>query len=462
MKVLQRHRAASLGLVAATSVLALVVCPAPANASVTPADATLTIRPGETGVDPIDVNVPSPINADIEIAIDTTGSMGGAINQAKTQATDIVNKVQAYIPNSQFAIVEFKDSSDPTEYAVRQAMTANAAPVQAAINAMSASGGGDTPEAHNLVFHNSYSPALGGAIGWRQSATPIVVVISDAEPHGAKTSGMVDCADTSTDPHGYNTSAELGGMNANGRILFMVRAVATASTTLACYQDIATLGAPGSQAADLGTDVGQQIVDMLNNTNTMVSDVHLNTVSATPSPAVASWLSFSPNNYTGVVSPATLAFTINATVPPTTPEATYTFDVEALADGTGIGHHILTIIVKKGGARLTLHAAFAELTPPTGTMYFLTINADITDDVTGDPIKNALVDFKSSPVAGKTFPLCSDTSDNVGHLQCTTTADAMAATQLANGYDGFFAGNPAYNPTTAHGHFMTVNGNPFP
>lgn len=459
-----RHAATALAVVAATNTL-VAVSATPASASVTPGSATLYIPPGGSGVSPVDVLVPSPVNADVMIAIDTTGSMGGAISQAKSQATDIVNKVQAYIPNSQFAVVEFKDSTDTTEYAVRQSMTPNAAPVQSAINALSASGGGDLPEAHNLVFHNSYTPATGGAIGWRQAATPIVVVISDAEPHGARSSGLLDCSDTSADPHSYNTTAELGSMNANGRILFMVRASATASTTLACYEDIAALGAAGSQAADLGADVGQQIVDMLNNTNTVVGDVHLTTLTASPSPAATSWLSFSPANYTGVVSPVVLPFSVIADVPAGTPDGTYTFDIEATADGTGIGHHILTIIVQRNAARLTLKPAYAELrdNPPGGTAYILTITGELTDGGTGAPIAGEVVEFYSTPsTANPAQLLCAGTTAGNGIVTCNTTVGPLTAAQLGGGYDGYFAGNSSYHPASAHGYFMTMNGNPFP
>ena len=48
-----------------------------------------------------------PASADIEIAIDTTGSMGGSIAQARADAAAIVNDVKLQVPNSQFAVVQF-------------------------------------------------------------------------------------------------------------------------------------------------------------------------------------------------------------------------------------------------------------------------------------------------------------------------------------------------------------------
>lgn len=452
-------------LCTAVTAVVLALGAVPAGATVTPPSATLTISPGGTGVDPVSVDVPSPVKGDIEIAIDTTGSMGGAIAQAKTQAADIVNKVQAYVPNSQFAIVEFKDSGDTPEYAVRQPMTSNATLVQNAINPMSASGGGDAPEAHNLVFHNSYTPALGGALGWRSGATPIVVVISDAEPHGAATAGMVNCADTTADPHGYNSAVELTQMNANGRILFMVRAAATASTTLACYQSIASHGAPGSQGVDLGANVGDQIVTLLNGTSTAIADLHLTTVSASPSPATTGWISsFSPASYAGFTAPATKNFTVNVAVPTTAPPGTYTFDIMAVADGSDIGHHILTVIVKST-ADLDVQPGVvsASTSPPGASAFVLTLNAYLTDHITHAPIVGEVVEFWSTPSVGNpTTYLCQGTTTFTGLATCNATVTAIASAGLGAGVDGHFNGNAYYAPASDHAALFYVNGNPFP
>ena len=64
-----------------------------------------------------------PGKADIEIAIDTTASMDTSINQAKADATNLVNSVKAGIPDAQFTVVQFRDSGDAPEYQVVQAPT---------------------------------------------------------------------------------------------------------------------------------------------------------------------------------------------------------------------------------------------------------------------------------------------------------------------------------------------------
>src|SRR5262249_22994315 len=141
------------------------------------------------------VDVPAkPPKADIEIAIDTTGSMGPSIAQAKLEAQDIVNQVQAQVPDTRFAVVQFRDFGDNPEYKLMLSMTDAAADVQAAINSLTAGGGADLPEAYNLVFHNSLDPA----IGWRPDSRKFVVVIGDAQPHGdLANQGLAGCANVS-------------------------------------------------------------------------------------------------------------------------------------------------------------------------------------------------------------------------------------------------------------------------
>src|SRR5438067_9088290 len=166
---------------------------------------------------------------DIEIAIDTTSSMGASIAQAQSDSKRLVTEVQSRYPGALFAVVQFRDATDSPEYQLLQPMTGDATLVDGAIDKLSPAGGGDFPEAYNLVFQNSYSDP---ATGWRPGSRKLVVVIGDAEPHGAKTAGFGACQDTTADPHGLNTATVLAGMKSNQRTLIMVRQAATASTSL--------------------------------------------------------------------------------------------------------------------------------------------------------------------------------------------------------------------------------------
>ena len=291
-----------------------------------------------------------PASADIEIAFDTTGSMGPSIANAKAEAAAIVSDVQAAIPDSQFAIVQFRDVGDSPEYAVEQSMTSSASAVQAAIDGLAAGGGGDNPEAYNRVFHESYTPLNGGDIGWRTGTRKFVIVIGDAEPHGAGTDGFSGCTDTSADPTSptpLSTATELAGMNNAERTLFMIRQASSATTTLQCYQSLAGAAFAGGQGVDGGTtNLAAQIVSLINAATATVDNVHLEVASATPAPAAGSWISFNPASVGPLTSlPANQAFTITVNVPPGTPAGTYTFDIVGIADGADIGHQSVVVFV---------------------------------------------------------------------------------------------------------------------
>jgi hypothetical protein len=322
-----------------------------AHASVTPPTATITVTAGGTASEAKTVGVPAhPREADIELAIDTTGSMGPAIAQAQADATAIVNGVQTMFPSAQFAVVQFKDAGDTPEYNVEQPMTASASLIDSAIAGLSAGGGGDAPEAYNLVYHNSFTPDVGGDIGWRPGSRTFVVVIGDAEPHGAGTAGIAGCNDTTADPNGLNTATELAGMSAAQRTLFMILEMdPDTSATLPCYQSLAAGAFSGGQGVVGGTDLATQIVNLIQSATATVSTVGMQVNSASPAPASASWISFSPASAGPVNPPANLPFTVNISVPTATPAGTYQFDLEAVADGADIGHQALTVVVTPPG-----------------------------------------------------------------------------------------------------------------
>jgi hypothetical protein len=198
------------------------------------------------------------VKLDVEVAIDTTGSMSSSIAQAQADAKGLVSDIRARYAGAEFAMVQFKDSSDTPEYQIMQSMTGNATAVDSSIDGLTANGGNDYPEALNLVFQNALDPT--NPIGWRAGSRRILVVISDAEPHGAGTAGFAGCTDTSADPHGLNTRTVLANLKAAGVTLLMVRqASAEASATLACYQSLAAAGYKGGAAKN----GGEKLIDVI-------------------------------------------------------------------------------------------------------------------------------------------------------------------------------------------------------
>ena len=137
---------------------------------------------------------------DVAFVMDTTGSMQGSIDNLKTALSGtLLTQLQAAIPNVSMALVDHKDfgQGDPWGVNVRQISTTNINLMKTAVNAMSASGGGDLPEAQiGAMFYaltgqaNNGSPAIAahtpaagtyGGVDFRNGSVPVVVEITDAD-----------------------------------------------------------------------------------------------------------------------------------------------------------------------------------------------------------------------------------------------------------------------------------------
>jgi len=170
----------SLALSAAALTLA-VASPAAAAPGVDPAAVDEKADPGSSVIVPKTVRTPEiPPNPDVVLLVDTTGSMGGAIDNVKANLQDVINDVRAAQPTAHFAVASYRDSGDGAElFRVRQNLTDDAAALQAAVNGLDADGGGDAPEAWiNALFQVS-----DGAIAYRAGSSRIVVLVGDAPSH---------------------------------------------------------------------------------------------------------------------------------------------------------------------------------------------------------------------------------------------------------------------------------------
>jgi hypothetical protein len=191
---------------------------------------------------------------DIEIAIDTTGSMTPSIENAQRDARKIVANTQQTLPNARFAIVQFRDEGDSPEYEVVQPLTGDGDAVAAALTKLHADGGGDSPESYNLVFQRAVTDQ--GALGFRPGSRKLLFVLGDAEPHGAGGDGLAGCSDDSRDPHGLDTAQVLAGLRTSEITLNLVLQASSAQTSLRCYQSLASAAYGNGTATESGEPGG--------------------------------------------------------------------------------------------------------------------------------------------------------------------------------------------------------------
>jgi len=338
--------------------------------SLDPAAVTLFMIPGDTQTEAKSVTLDSyPGKFDMLILFDRTGSMTFAgshgLGAVRGNILSIISDIQFYVPDSKFAFAFFKDycnqtfpcvgvgctnpggavfAGDAPEYSMTQDMTATGLNIFTAMTSSPApSGGGDAAEAQNYVWNKAYTDT---AISWRTDSRKFVMMASDSEPHGAGTDGITGCTDTSVDPHSMSAVTELAALNTNHRSLIMLLQdiVPTTTTTITAYHSLADLAYPGGDAFSIdNATIETDVVNTVLNAFGTIADVHLEFVSASPSPASSTWVTL-PSPITSVTAPGTHSLgSVSITMPIGTPTNTYTIVLKAVADGVDIGEQTITI-----------------------------------------------------------------------------------------------------------------------
>jgi hypothetical protein len=122
----------------------------------------------------------APILADVVFVFDATGSMGDELEYIKVEFADIISRIQSEnsMVNFRLGATFYRDEGD--EYVTRQQpLTVNFSTVGDFIEAQSANGGGDYPEAVHSALRDAVSNQQ-----WAGSARArLVFVILDAPPH---------------------------------------------------------------------------------------------------------------------------------------------------------------------------------------------------------------------------------------------------------------------------------------
>lgn len=125
---------------------------------------------------------------DIAFCCDCTGSMGAYIKSAQDNIRAIAQSIhdqRGGTVSVRYALVKYRDHppQDRTFVTEVYAFTKNINVMQANVDTMTASGGGDGPEAVAAALHEVHE------LDWRANATKVCVFIADAPPHGLGENG---------------------------------------------------------------------------------------------------------------------------------------------------------------------------------------------------------------------------------------------------------------------------------
>ncbi|XP_060062436.1 uncharacterized protein LOC132543000 [Ylistrum balloti] len=138
---------------------------------------------------------------DIAFAMDCTGSMSSYIETSRNNIRTIVEQiVSSEKSDIHLALVEYRDHppQDCTFVTRAHDFVSSVSTMKSWLDNCSAQGGGDGPEAVADALHDMLK------LSWRENATKICVLISDAPPHGLSTygDGFPDGCPAGLDPMG--------------------------------------------------------------------------------------------------------------------------------------------------------------------------------------------------------------------------------------------------------------------
>jgi len=109
---------------------------------------------------------------DLVFVFDDTGSMNSEIDGAKAGVTDLTNSVDNRNIDARYALVTFKDDIE-----VDQRFTTSASNLKSSVDRLTASAGGDVPEANFDAIERALD------LDWRSDAQQVIVDITDAPSH---------------------------------------------------------------------------------------------------------------------------------------------------------------------------------------------------------------------------------------------------------------------------------------
>jgi hypothetical protein len=212
---------------------------------------TVSQSDGASGIDNSILSTTTPV--DIVFAIDNTGSMSSIIAQAKSDAQYIMDTIRTNVSESDFGAIKFKDTGDEYVTVVAANLTSDINTVDAAIDTMSATGGGDNPEAYIEAVKQAVNE-----ITWRAGSIKMLIVMGDAPPHDP-------VYGTGTSSAGTWASAASDAANIGLRVSMVAVGYGIGDTTVQqSYQYMATAtGGLYSEAPDPST-LANELISMIN------------------------------------------------------------------------------------------------------------------------------------------------------------------------------------------------------
>lgn len=290
---------------------------------------------------------------DIMFVFDRTGSMSAVISQAKLSSVQIMNDVQAQLPNTWFGVGSFMDYPGYFEYPgyantygastsgdipweLNISPTDNITDVSDKINGLSLGFGEDWPEDYTRVLYELNQIEQ---IGWRSNSKKIVVLFGDAPTHDLDFAGYNFGGDPGEDKIAQ-TSDDLDFETE-------VQSVANNEISIIAVDSGYT---PESEATLKGMSIGYETVSGTNGAYFLLTDSsqipgatvdlittetdQINRLYLKVTEGYENWVQITPSEFANVGPNTTLIFELSIKVPKGTASDYYPFLIQTIGDGT--------------------------------------------------------------------------------------------------------------------------------
>jgi len=142
---------------------------------------------------------------DVVLVIDSSGSMGWVLSAVRDRIQDLARAVRRLVPVTRFGVVAYRDYDDP-EFVTRfHPLTLSIPKLRRFLDDLSASGGGDVPEAIDAGLRVAFREG-----GWTQGARRVVIIVGDAPPHSDRMDEVLSLTRGFRQQGGVVTAVDVG------------------------------------------------------------------------------------------------------------------------------------------------------------------------------------------------------------------------------------------------------------
>ncbi len=116
---------------------------------------------------------------DLLLSFDTTGSMYPCLTQVRRNVNDLIRRLFSEVPDIRIGVIAHGDYCDGDRIITRHELSTNQRTLCDFVRTVPATGGGDAPEAYEVVLHRARE------FNWADGRSKSLVMIGDEVPHPA-------------------------------------------------------------------------------------------------------------------------------------------------------------------------------------------------------------------------------------------------------------------------------------